>query len=190
MPPRKRAEKPVEAAPEQPSEVVSTPPEPAAEAAPLSPPSGDDSALAAPLTPPAATPDPSDSDPPVLPEDGLVTLAAPLTPPAAPAAAPLAPPTPEPPMGQTAMPGSAFVDFVDEAGKPIDPDTMFVDPGARYTYVRTACRITRVHRQDGATTRTSDQLLYPAGRRLDRAEAAKLRAELESIRASRSSAEE
>uniref|UniRef100_UPI003F49656D hypothetical protein n=1 Tax=Streptosporangium sp. CA-235898 TaxID=3240073 RepID=UPI003F49656D len=184
MPPRKRTEKPVEAAPEQPAEVP----------APLAPVVEPPAELAAPLTPPSEDPPPT-ADPASEPEpaepaqDGLHTPAAPLTPPAAPLAPPPPPVVPEPSIREMAAPGAEFIDLLDEASAPIDPDAMFVEVSNTATYVLTAQRIRRLYRETGAT-QLGVQLLYPARRKVDKGEAAKLRAELVAVRAAQAVAVE
>ncbi|MEU8385556.1 hypothetical protein [Streptosporangium sp. NPDC048865] len=173
------------AAPEQP------PVEPGAPMESAAPPAG-----AAPLTPPTdppplAGPDPGDTipDPAVQPSgDGLQTSAAPLTPPAAPLAPPPAPVVPEPSLREIASPGAEFIDLIDEVGQPIDPDAMFAEVSPNSTYVRTAQRIRRVYRETGASTRLGVQLLYPAGKKVDKVEAARLRGELVAVRAAQAEA--
>ncbi|GHE31695.1 hypothetical protein GCM10017673_38060 [Streptosporangium violaceochromogenes] len=126
-----------------------------------------------------AAPDPS--------PEPLITPAAPLEPPTIPP--PAEPPaTPGPPLRHTVMPGAEFSDVLGEDGDPVDPDQMFIDDGpAHATYVRAAQRLTRRHRYLGAN-RFSTQVLYNAGRRVDKAEAAALRAEVEQLRAAQAAA--
>ncbi|MER5322360.1 hypothetical protein [Streptosporangium roseum] len=145
---------------------------------------------AAPLTPseadqPVVTPS---GDAPAVPGQApMVSQAAPLAPPAA----PLAPPEPVIPPVQIQMiatPGSEFVDLVWENDEPVDPDELFVDPGAQFGYVNVARMVVRKYHQPGAT-RVSMQVWRPQGWMLPRDHAEKVKADLVTIRAAQAAAD-
>lgn len=155
------------------------------EAAPLEPPGqGDGQAVdeaAAPLEPPAGEGDPDSGGgqgdgPPAAPP----AQAAPLEPPAAPAAPP-PPPGPPTDMRMVATPGADFEDLVWSDGTPAEPDQMFIDPGAQYTYVMTAREIQRRQYLPGAR-RLSGQVVFPAGWRVAREQADRMKADLRRLR--------
>ncbi|MFI9845107.1 hypothetical protein ACIHFD_49370 [Nonomuraea sp. NPDC051941] len=143
-----------------------------APAAPLTPLDPDDATAAAPTAP---------LDPEKLAPGATTTAqAAPLEPPSA----PLAPPEPTGPpvqINMIATPGSEFVDLVWPDGTPADPDELFTDPGAHFTYVNVAKPIIRRHFLPGAL-RPTEQLLFPAGWSLPRDHAAKVQTDLRAQR--------
>lgn len=145
---------------------------------------GDDTS--APLEPPAELDEHAG-------EDGELSgptpaQAAPLEPPATPVA-PVASPGPSVDMRMIATPGAEFVDLVWSDGTPADPDELFVDPGAQFTYVVTARAIERRYFQPGAR-RTSGDLVFPEGWRVAREHADRMAADLRRLREEQAAAAE
>ncbi|GAA2692024.1 hypothetical protein [Nonomuraea recticatena] len=134
---------------------------------------------------PAAAPTPA------VDEAGPVaapTQAAPLDPPARPE--PPAPdPGPTPQIRMLATPGSEFVDLVwgdNPAGQPkekADPDELFHDPGAQFSYVIVARPIVRLFHMPGANGILGEQLFRNAGVHIDRGHANHIRQDLAAVRA-------
>ncbi|MER5649716.1 hypothetical protein [Streptosporangium sp. NPDC002524] len=122
-----------------------------------------------------------DVDQGAAPTDPPVSASSPLTPPARPEP-PVPDPGPAPEIRSLPTPGSVIVDLRWPGGIPADPEQLFDDPGPHMTTVTVSQTIIRLQYLPGATT-PDEQLLYPAGWPLERAHAAKLRADLEEVRA-------
>ncbi|MFG1977004.1 hypothetical protein ACGFJC_47395 [Nonomuraea fuscirosea] len=177
--------------------------------APLEPPTGD----SAPLTPPAepapvepapveqtepVEPAPVEPGAPVEPAAGddagdelsgpAPAQAAPLEPPAPPAPLPV-PPGPPVDMKMIATPGTEFENLVWSDGTPADPDEMFVDPGAQYTYVVVAREIQRRFYMPGAR-RTAGQILFPEGWQVAREHADRVKNDLRRLRQEQAAAKD
>ncbi|SDH67172.1 hypothetical protein SAMN05421505_12023 [Sinosporangium album] len=150
-----------------------------ADPAPLAPDPGDHPAPAPPDTPPTADPaplTPPDDDAPT-PSQDHTSQAAPLTPPETPQPQPVVyepPLTPPPtsPFGQ-----APTYDLRWEDGTPADPDQLFTDPGAQYSYMVVTRRVLERYLLDGAQT-YGQSLRYNAGARIPRAEADRIRARM------------
>ncbi|MEU6712940.1 hypothetical protein ABZ897_15780 [Nonomuraea sp. NPDC046802] len=131
----------------------------------------------APLTPPDEPEQPDEVD---TADEEPVTDAAPLAPPegrkkSAPVIdEPVTPPAPPALLGQ-----ESGLDLRRADGTPVDPDDMFEDLGARYTYVIARYRVLEHFRYAGAT-RDGRRVKYHAGAKVDRSEADAIRAALAS----------
>jgi hypothetical protein len=141
--------------------------------------------IAAPPTPDAAPPAPPVADPPPAPD-----APAPPAAPTPPDAAPLTPPkqaakSQTPPAAAGAAnavvsvqaPGE-HLGIVDHDGNPLGPDALFQDEGDHFTWVTAVRRIYQhfryagIHKEGAAPGR---RLLYPAGAKVPRNEAAQVR---------------
>ncbi|MFD9947698.1 hypothetical protein ACFWYW_46470 [Nonomuraea sp. NPDC059023] len=182
-PATEQAEQRTETAPE--TEVPATPPKDD----PAKPAAGDPAAAAPPpADEPVQAAPPSPEPPAAPPPTSKPAQAAPLEPPAA----PLTPPEPigaPVQINMLATPGSEFVDLVWDDGTPCQPEDLFTDPGPQYTTVLARAAIIRRHYQPGAR-RISDQLLMPAGWKLARDHAEKIKADLAEQRAKAADQEE
>ncbi|MBG0818984.1 hypothetical protein [Planomonospora sp. ID82291] len=132
-------------------------------------------------------PEPTEQAPAPVTPAAQPTQAAPLTPPAAPAR-PAPDPGPAPQIRMLATPGSEFVDLLwgdnppGQAPEQARPEELFIDPGAQFSYVTVARPLVKLFYLPG-TTAPSEQLFRAAGSTLARDHAAKVRADLEAIRA-------
>ncbi|MET8006164.1 hypothetical protein [Nonomuraea glycinis] len=154
------------------------------EAAPLTPDVGDPIDAGDPVDPvPLAPPDESDDTAEaeaVEVDDEPITDAAPLAPPDSPDPEPeieddrVTPPPPPPSLGQ-----EPTLDVVLPDGSKPDPDTLFTDPGRRYSYVIVNQRLLEQHYYGHAKTPTR-RLRYQVGARVPRGEADRIREALAS----------
>ncbi|MGA4995970.1 hypothetical protein [Nonomuraea bangladeshensis] len=134
----------------------------------------------APLTPPDEPGEPTDADVADTADDEPTTDAAPLSPPAERKTEPKVKQDPLTPPAPPAVAGAEpTLDLRLPDGRAVDPDDLFEDLGARYTYMIARHRVLEHFLYSGAT-RPGRRVKYHAGAKVDRSEADAIRKALAS----------